>query len=168
MVPLAAALLCFYVCVAFSSSAPDSMRSLACGQLPCSSTRHQPNSQKYMLAFCCAAQALLWFRSPPRYFARCSRHTAQQQLAALEAFMAELGSLVALGAAGGIAWKQGGWPSYDCGCMPGAGAGLSMCLHECVLPVRVCVNVQSVLCFASAVGVAAQLCLAGSAGSFHG
>ncbi|WIA31066.1 hypothetical protein OEZ86_001095 [Tetradesmus obliquus] len=65
--------------------------------------------------------ALLWFRSPPRYFARCSRHTAQQQLAALEAFMAELGSLVALGAAGGIAWKQGGWPSYDCGCMPGAG-----------------------------------------------
>uniref|UniRef100_A0A383V936 1-phosphatidylinositol 4-kinase n=1 Tax=Tetradesmus obliquus TaxID=3088 RepID=A0A383V936_TETOB len=65
--------------------------------------------------------ALLWFRSPPRYFARCSRHTAQQQLAALEAFMAELGSLVALGAAGGIAWRQGGWPSYDCGCMPGAG-----------------------------------------------
>lgn len=68
-------------------------------------------------------QALLWFRSPPRYFARCSRHTAQQQLAALEAFMAELDSLVALGAAGGIRWKQDGWPSYDCGCMPGAGAG---------------------------------------------
>ncbi|KAF6255211.1 hypothetical protein COO60DRAFT_237645 [Scenedesmus sp. NREL 46B-D3] len=55
--------------------------------------------------------ALLWFRSPPRYFARCSRNTAQQQLAALEVFMAELDGVTAMGAAGGARWRQGGWPA---------------------------------------------------------
>jgi hypothetical protein len=86
----------------------------------CANTTHMSPPPVSPLNLHCM-QALLWFRSPPRYFARCSRHTAQQQLAALEAFVAELDSLVALGAAGGIKWKQDGWPSYDCGCMPGAG-----------------------------------------------
>lgn len=40
-------------------------------------------------------QALFWFKSPPRYFARCTRQDAAKQLLALEAFLAELNTVIA-------------------------------------------------------------------------
>eukprot|EP00878_Enallax_costatus_P038098 GHUV01043251.1.p1 GENE.GHUV01043251.1~~GHUV01043251.1.p1 ORF type:complete len:186 (+),score=43.64 GHUV01043251.1:440-997(+) len=56
--------------------------------------------------------ALLWFKSPPRYFARCTRKAAAEQLAALQAFIIELASVVTFWSGG----KKGGpkrYPSYD-------------------------------------------------------
>ena len=57
-------------------------------------------------------QALLWFKSPPRYFARCTRKAAAEQLAALQAFITQLASVVTFWSGG----KKGGpkkYPSYS-------------------------------------------------------
>lgn len=58
-------------------------------------------------------QALLWFRSPPRYFARCTRQAAYEQLAALEAFMHQVDKTIemGLGTPGGNK-SASSWPSY--------------------------------------------------------
>jgi hypothetical protein len=61
-------------------------------------------------------QALLWFKSPPRYFARCTRRAAAEQVAALETFTQELTKTLKMGVA--YAGKGSGlpgdlaWPSY--------------------------------------------------------
>ncbi|KAF8068220.1 PI4KA1 [Scenedesmus sp. PABB004] len=66
--------------------------------------------------------ALLWFRSPPRYFARCTRQDAAEQLSALEAFIAELAAVAGLG--GG----RGAWPTFPAGAgVPGAASGTTSC-----------------------------------------
>jgi hypothetical protein len=69
-------------------------------------------------------QALLWFRSPPRYFARWTRQAAAEQVAALEAFMAEVSTVAALGLPVPPGHGQGtaGWPSYDASTKDGVGA----------------------------------------------
>eukprot|EP00879_Flechtneria_rotunda_P007045 GHRR01007395.1.p1 GENE.GHRR01007395.1~~GHRR01007395.1.p1 ORF type:complete len:1449 (+),score=535.85 GHRR01007395.1:542-4348(+) len=53
--------------------------------------------------------ALFWFRSPPRYFAKCTRHAAVEQVAALETFIAELSVLVSEAKAAG--WQS--FPTYN-------------------------------------------------------
>ncbi len=56
-------------------------------------------------------QALLWFKSPPRYFARCTRRAAAEQVAALDTFMQELQKTLKSGVGGGSA-SDLTWPSY--------------------------------------------------------
>ncbi len=50
-------------------------------------------------------QALMWFRSPPRYFARCTRADAAQQLAALQEFITLLNAL-----SGSVTDSGASWP----------------------------------------------------------
>lgn len=61
-------------------------------------------------------QALLWFKSPPRYFARCTRRAAAEQVAALETFTQELTKTLKMGVryAGKGSGSPGdlAWPSY--------------------------------------------------------
>lgn len=56
-------------------------------------------------------QALLWFKSPPRYFARCTRRAAAEQVAALDTFMQELSKTLKMGVGSGTAAGLT-WPSY--------------------------------------------------------
>lgn len=61
-------------------------------------------------------QALLWFKSPPRYFARCTRRAAAEQVAALDTFMQELNRTLSMGVRyanrGSGASAEFIWPSY--------------------------------------------------------
>lgn len=61
-------------------------------------------------------QALLWFKSPPRYFARCTRRAAAEEVAALETFTQELTKTLKMGVryAGKGSGSPGdlAWPSY--------------------------------------------------------
>jgi hypothetical protein len=61
-------------------------------------------------------QALLWFKSPPRYFARCTRRAAAEQVAALDTFMQELDKTLSMGvryaSSGSGASAEFVWPSY--------------------------------------------------------
>lgn len=61
-------------------------------------------------------QGLLWFRSPPRYFGRLTRQAAAEQVAALEAFAAELTAVRAIMLRGG--GGGAGWPSYNAAAVP--------------------------------------------------
>jgi hypothetical protein len=64
----------------------------------------------------CVLQALLWFKSPPRYFARCTRRAAAEQVAALDTFMQELNRTLSMGvryaSSGSGASADLVWPSY--------------------------------------------------------
>lgn len=57
-------------------------------------------------------QALLWFKSPPRYFARCTRRAAAEQVAALDTFMLELQRTLTSGVGSSGAAGDLTWPSY--------------------------------------------------------
>lgn len=60
-------------------------------------------------------QALLWFASPPGYYANHTRGEAREQLASLQGFAQLLAS-----------FPQGSWPSFPAGSRPGGGPGAAV------------------------------------------
>lgn len=73
-------------------------------------------TQVIIVQHCCACfsllQALLWFKSPPRYFARCTRRAAAEQVAALDTFMRELQKTLKSGVGSSGSANDLTWPSY--------------------------------------------------------
>lgn len=85
---------------------------------------------------CPLIQALLWFKSPPRYFARWTRRAAAEQVAALDTFIHELQRTLAKGAraadkgagsVGDLVWASYRTPAAhaasDAGALAAAAAG---------------------------------------------
>jgi hypothetical protein len=60
-------------------------------------------------------QALLWFATPPGYYANTTRSEAQEQLASLQAFASALGS-----------FTPEGWPTFAAPPPPGGGRGAAL------------------------------------------
>lgn len=79
-------------------------------------------------------QALLWFKSPPRYFARCTRRAAAEQVAALETFTQELTKTLKMGVryAGKGSGSPGdlAWPSYRSPAAAELGPAAGRVLHS--------------------------------------
>jgi hypothetical protein len=82
----------------------------------------------FVLVSYAALQALLWFKSPPRYFARCTRRAAAEQVAALDTFMQELSKTLSTGIGSTSRSAELTWPSYRSPAAAAVGhtAGLSV------------------------------------------
>jgi hypothetical protein len=72
-------------------------------------------------------QALLWFKSPPRYFARCTRRAAAEQVAAVNTFMQELNKTLNTGIGSTSRSAELTWPSYRSPAAAAAGHAAGLC-----------------------------------------